>query len=241
MLIIAQEKNKIKTTQSIQSEEIIWSNLEFYIIQFNDAEKCQSVLVENLSFIIKNKTLKVVLQGHRAGFLICCTEAQDKGRFTYVQWKFTCSESVLKCSESLQVPVRPCFTAPSFYRNRWQQRPRTSSSKRREWDETLCQGLDEKKNLIKKISHWLSANLFRHFLGHSEGQSNHCAASGAVTGALGPLPNTTGEEQHVLQKTLAQEAQELLQVASLNLAFYFPLPLNFISKTKAIIFPTLPS
>lgn len=35
--------------------------MEFYKIQFDDAEKCQSVLVENLSF--KNKTLKVVLQG----------------------------------------------------------------------------------------------------------------------------------------------------------------------------------
>lgn len=80
MLNIAQEKKK--RTQSIQSEEIIRSNMEFYIIQFNDAEKCQSVLVENLPF--KNKTLKVVLWEHGAGFLICCTEAQDKERLTYV-------------------------------------------------------------------------------------------------------------------------------------------------------------
>lgn len=57
--------------------------MEFYIVQFNDAENCQSILVEHLSF--KNKTLKVVLQGHREGFLTCCTEAQDKGRFIYVQ------------------------------------------------------------------------------------------------------------------------------------------------------------
>lgn len=46
MLNIAQEKNP--KTQSVQSEEIIWGNMEFYIIQFNNAGKCQSVLVENL-------------------------------------------------------------------------------------------------------------------------------------------------------------------------------------------------
>lgn len=46
--------------------------MEFYIIQFNNAEKCQSVLVENLLF--KNKTLKVVLWGHRAGFFGCAAQ-----------------------------------------------------------------------------------------------------------------------------------------------------------------------
>lgn len=101
MLNIAQEKK----IQSIQSEEIIWSGLGFYIVQFNVIEKCQSALVENFAF--KNQTLKVVLWGHRGGVLRCSTEAQDKGRFTYVQCKFTCSESLFK------------FTAPTLRKFHW--------------------------------------------------------------------------------------------------------------------------
>lgn len=89
MLIIAQEKK-----QSVRSEEIIRSDLGFYIVQFSVTGKCQSAPVEHLSF--KNQTLKAVLWGHRGGVLRCSTEAQDKGKFAYVQCKFTCSESILK-------------------------------------------------------------------------------------------------------------------------------------------------
>lgn len=163
------------------------------------------------------------------------------------QWNLTCSESILKCSESLQVPVRPCFYAPSFYRNRCQQHPRTSEFKEEGigWNHMPRAGWE--KILIKKISHRLSANLFGHFLGHSEGESDHCAARGAVAGALGPLPNCPSAAQH--HGRGAACAAEFTCLGStrasargfsgtLNLAFYFPVPLNFISKTKAIIFPT---
>lgn len=43
MLNTAQEK-----TQSVQSEEIVWSNLGFYIVPFNVTEKSWSAPVEHL-------------------------------------------------------------------------------------------------------------------------------------------------------------------------------------------------
>lgn len=100
MLNIAQEK-----TQSVQSEEIVWSNLGFYIVSFNVTEKSWSAPVEHLSF--KNQTLKVVLWRHRGRVLRCSIEAQDKGRFAYVQCKFTCSESRLK------------YSAPTLPKSQW--------------------------------------------------------------------------------------------------------------------------
>lgn len=126
MLNIAQEKN-----QSIQSEEIIWSNLGFYILQFNVTRKCQSALVGLLSF--KNQTLKAVLWGHRGGVLRCSTETQDKGRFAYVQCKFPCSERILKCTAPTLckfqwgpalrlLPLRSTGTGDNSIQEHWVQR-----------------------------------------------------------------------------------------------------------------------
>lgn len=222
--------------------------MEFYIVQFNDAEKCQPVQVEHLSF--KNKTLKVVLQGHREEFLICCTERPDKGRFTYVQWKLTCSESMLKCSESLQVPVRPCFTAPSFYRNRWQQHPRTSNSKRRELDETICQGLDEKKIWLKKSATDFLLICLDVSLGTQRGSQTTVQPVELWQGLLALCPTVPRAAQHDGRGTACAAGDTCLGSTgapasgfsgTLNLALYLPVPLNFISKTKAIIFPTLHS
>lgn len=99
----------------------------------------------------------------------------------------------------------------------------TAASKNIEFkeDETMCQGLDEKKFWLKKSATDFLLICLDISLGTQRGsQTLHsqrsCGRSSWPFAQLSlVLPNTTGGEQHVLQKTLAWEAQELLQVVSL--------------------------
>lgn len=171
MLNIAQEK-----TQSVQSEEIVWSNLGFYIVSFNVTEKSWSAPVEHLSF--KNQTLKVVLWRHRV--LRCSTEAQDKGRFAYVQCKFNCSESRLKYSAPTLpksqwgptlhlLPLHSTGTGDSSMPEHQVQRGVNWMKPRAGWEKKIC---------FRKISQQLPVNLSRYF-----------ATSGTVTPALVHVPS----------------------------------------------------
>lgn len=186
----------------------------------------------------------MVLWRHRGRVLRCSTEAQDKGRFAYVQCKFTCSESILKYTAPTLpksqwgptlhlLPLRSTGTGDSSMQEHQVQRGVNWMEPKAGWEKKIC---------FRKISQQLSVNLFRDF-----------ATSGAVTPALVPVPNCplccpTPRERNSIQCKRHLPGKQASTGASargisdtLALAPYFPMRLNFISKMKAILFRALHS
>lgn len=176
----------------------------------------------------------------------------QRGHWNTMLWLFARSR------ESLVYSL-PLLHSPS---GRWQQHPWASNSKMNESGEAICQGLEEKKywKTNKPKNHpptqpteKKAANNFLLICLHAplgpQGGSEATVQPAELwhwlTSICPSVPcaaSTLGEERALLGKTGHQASTGASARGfsyTLDPAFYFPVPLNFTIKIKAMIFPTL--